>query len=293
MKPFHYFRPDSLPQAVDLLAEHGSAARLLAGGTDVIVRMRLGHLAPEVVIDVKRIQALEDGVSIANGSLRIGARCVMTDLAAHPRIREYFPALVESSNVVGSVQIRNRATLAGNVCNASPAADTVPALLVYGARVNAIGPAGERTVPLEDFLKGPGQTALASSEIVTSIDLPVPVEPTGSKFGRVTRRWGVDLATVNLCGLVTASGKVRFAYGAVGPKAFVVGDETGRLASGEVSPEEVTNLIQHFISHAAPRTDVRGGRDYRLAMLKTMSARVLNASHERLRADTERRARLQ
>ena len=162
--------------------------------------------------------------------LRIGARAVMTDLIGDARIRRHFPALVEAARVVGSVQIRNRATLAGNICNASPAADTAPALLVYGAVVNLVGRGGARSVPLTDFFTGPGSTVLTRGELVESIDLPVPTEPTGARVRPrdapvAASTWRRSIS----CCLVTASGEARFAYGAVGAAAVSREDDSGAL----------------------------------------------------------------
>jgi carbon-monoxide dehydrogenase medium subunit len=147
---FQYVRPESLDELLGLLHEHGPEAKLLAGGTDLVVRLRSGGV-PRMVIDLKRVEELRGDVVETGGRLRIGARAVMTDLIEDRRVRRYFSALVEGASVVGSVQIRNRATLAGNICNASPAADTVPALLVYGAVANLVGCTGRRSVPLGFF----------------------------------------------------------------------------------------------------------------------------------------------
>src|SRR4029077_6325378 len=185
MRPFAYERPTSLPAAVALLAEHGPDARLLAGGTDLIIRLRDGAIQPQMVVDIKRIAELDDEIREGDGGLTVGAHTTMTDIAADPRIRRDFPALAEAGAVVGSVQIRNRATLAGNICNASPAADTAPALLAYGALVNVIGPSGGRRIPLTEFFLGPGQTVLNAGELVASIELPLPSRRTGAAFGRV------------------------------------------------------------------------------------------------------------
>ena len=281
MRPFAYARPNGLSEALSLLAEHGPGARLLAGGTDVLVRLRLGHMRPKIVVDVKHIGALGSDVVETDAGLRIGARAVLTDIIADERIQRHFPALVEAATVVGSVQIRNRATLAGNICNASPAADTAPVLLVHGATINVIGSAGPRRVPLHEFFIGPGQTVLGPSELVESIDLPFPSDVSGSAFGRVTRRRGVDLATVNLCCLVTGSGNVRFAFGAVGPRPFVVEDDTGALLdrSGRGSQNAA---LDRLLAQATPISDVRANRDYRVAMLAVMSRRALDAATGRL-----------
>src|SRR5262245_14140780 len=137
MKPFQYARPETLDETLSLLSKYGQDATLLSGGTDVMVRLRMGR-TPRILIDLKRVKSIPDGILDSQSSINIGARAVITDIVNDTRVRRQFPALVEAANVVGSVQIRNRATLAGNICNASPAADTVPALLVYGAMVNLI-----------------------------------------------------------------------------------------------------------------------------------------------------------
>src|SRR5258706_3663967 len=149
MRAFAFEQPESLRDAIAVLAR-APEARLLAGGTDLIIRLRDGSVATDVVVDVKRIHELDASISEGRGGLMIGARTVMTDIAADPRIRGGYAALAEGAAVVGSAQIRNRATLAGNICNASPAADTVPALLVFGATVVVTGPGGERRIPIDE-----------------------------------------------------------------------------------------------------------------------------------------------
>ncbi len=146
----------------------------------MIIRLRDGSIQPRIVVDVKRIAELDDDIREDDGGLTIGARTTMTDIAADQRIRRDFQALAEAAAVVGSVQIRNRATLAGNICNASPAADTAPALLVYGAIVVVTGPAGTRRIPIDDAFVRSGVTTLARGELVTAVELPRPVEPRGS-----------------------------------------------------------------------------------------------------------------
>ena len=285
MRPFRYARPSDLSEAWSVLAEHGPDARLLAGGTDVLVRLRLGHMRPGIVVDIKRIGELRSDIVETDGCLRIGARAVMTDIIADLGIQRHFPALVEAAAVVGSVQIRNRATLAGNICNASPAADTAPVLLAHGATVNLIASSGRRHVPLHEFFIGPGRTVLGAGELVESIDLPLASDKIGAAFGRVTRRRGVDLATINLCCLVTESGRVRFAFGAVGPRPFVVEDDTGALVltGGASDRASQDAALDRLLAHATPISDVRASEDYRMAMLSVMSRRALDAATGRLR----------
>jgi carbon-monoxide dehydrogenase medium subunit len=233
MRPFAYERPASLGEAFDILAEHGDGrARLLAGGTDLLIRLRDGTFRPHVVVDVKKIAEIDDGVREWDSRLAIGARAAMTEIMADARVRASFPALADAASYVGSVQIRNRATLAGNLCNASPAADTAPALLVYDAVVVAAGPGGERRIPVDEWFVRSGVTTLAPDEIVTAVELPLPDGPRGSAFARRTRRRGHDLASVTLACAIDDDGVTRVAYGSVGPRPALAVDHGGALADG-------------------------------------------------------------
>lgn len=278
MRSLEYLRPVSLGELLAMMRQHGPAARLLAGGTDLLVRARKerGFTGwPLVVIDLKRVAELRSDVAEIDGHVRIGARAVMTDVIADARIIEHFPALIEAAMVVGSVQIRNRATIAGNLCNASPAADTAPALLAYRARLNLVSEAGLRQLPIDDFFAGAGRTMLAPGEIVESIDLPLPTEPTGGAFARLTRRHGVDLAIVNLCCVVRESGDMRMAFGAVGPRPFVV---TSRQ---DARLDDVLKL-------ATPISDLRASKEYRMAMLPILARRAFNRAVTRMREAARR-----
>lgn len=278
MRSISYERPATLTQAVSLLQAHGSDARLLAGGTDLIIGLRQGTVRPNVVVDLKAIPELRPDIRLAAGRVSISADTVMSGLAADDRIRAQFPALAEAAAVVGAVQIRNRATLAGNICNASPAADTAPALLAYDALVVAFGPGGARRIPIEAFFAGPGQTTLARGELVIAIELPVPARPAGSAFGRLTRRRGADLATVSACASVDGSGVTRLGLGAVGPRPLLATDDTGVLADPGADPDEQAGALARLVLTASPISDVRASREYRLSMLGVLSQRVLRAA---------------
>lgn len=279
---FAYSRPGSLDEALAILREQPDA-RALSGGTDLLVGLRKGTVRPSHVVDLKAVPELGGGISELDGWIRVAASTVITDLVAHPVVAERYPALVEAALVVGSIQIRNRATLAGNVCNASPAADTVPPLLVHGAEVELIGEAGRRRLPLERFLLGPGRTALEPGELVAAAWLPVPSGPMGTAFGRMTRRRGVDLATVNLACSVDADGVTTFAYGAVGPRAFVARDQTGVLADRATDGARRDEVLRELANPASPITNVRATREYRQDMLLVLSRRALDTALRRLR----------
>jgi CO/xanthine dehydrogenase FAD-binding subunit len=265
---FDYLRPSTLDELFSCLRERPNAV-LLSGGTDLIVRIRKGGALPPAVIDLKRIEAISAEVAQTDRCVQIGARAVMADIISSPAVASEFPALVEAASVVGSVQIRNRATLAGNLCNASPAADTAPALLAYRAAVHLISADGRRKMPLDDFFTGPGRTALRGGEIVASIEIPRTDEPVGAAFGRLTRRQGVDLAIASVCCVARRSGDVRFAFGAVGPRPFAVDTRADRP-------------VDDVVAQASPISDLRGGKDYRSAMLPILARRALRTALARL-----------
>lgn len=279
---FTLLRPETLEEATELLHTHGAEATLLSGGTDVLVQLRAGKVNPRYVIDLKRVRSLSSEIVDEGGSLRIGCLVLLSDIIEDKRVVQDFPVLVEAASTVGSVQIRNRATLAGNICNASPAADTVPALLVHRAIVELAGTAGKRSVPLAEFFLGPGKTVRKQDEIVVSIELPKPREASGAAFDRLTRRRGVDLATINVACMVTRSGTTRFAYGAVGPTPLVVEDASGRLANPSVGEAEQEEIILSLIEKTRPISDVRASKEYRAAMLRVYSRRTLRIAIERL-----------
>lgn len=277
---FQYARPTSLAEAFALLRDE-PRSKLLCGGTDLVVGLRKGRLAPPLVVDIKHVAELQPGISEIGGRLRIGATTVLSKVIADERVRTMFPALVEGGQVVGSIQIRNRATLAGNLCNASPAADTAPPLLVYGALLELVCDGGTREVALTDFFTGPGTTVLAPGELVSAISLPLPQAPKGAAFERMTRRRGVDLATVNLCCLVSG-GETWFAFGAVGPRPFLVRDETGRLADPSLGDGERSEALGRLTSQASPISNVRASREYRAEMLLVLARRALRRAHDQL-----------
>lgn len=285
MQPFAYARPTSLDEAVALLAERGPEARVLAGGTDLIIRLRDGSMAPSLVVDVKRIPELAPGIRVDDGRLVIGATTVMTDIARHPVVRRDLAALADAAAVVGSVQIRNRATLAGNVCNASPAADTAPALLVHGAVVVATGPGGVRRIALDDLFVRSGVTTLAPGELVTALEFPLPADRIASAHQRRTRRRGHDLASVTLTCGVDASGVVRIAFGSVGPRPLLRVDATGVLADPAAPDEAKAAVFETIFADASPSArSMRAGPEYRLAMLRVLGRRALAGALARLAA---------
>lgn len=276
---FGYVRPGTLAAAFDLL---GEGARPMAGGTDLIVGLRKGKLSAELVVDLKGIDELAPGIVEEDGEMVVTSNTVMTDLAGDDRIRSRYPALADAAERVGSIQIRNRATLTGNICNASPAADTAPPLIVHRARVEITGAEGSREMPVAEVMQGPGRTALGPSEIVTRVILPDPAHLQGTAFARLTRRRGVDLATVSVCCGVETDGTVRFVLGAAAPRPLEVTDTTGALVDPDCAPGERTARLEELMAGASPISDVRGSEEYRRAMLVVLAERTLARAQEEM-----------
>lgn len=283
MSDFEYVRPTTIDEAVKFLAAHGAETHILAGGTDLLIQLRNNDIQPSFILDVKHIHELQTGVQLTDGLVSISATVTMSELVMNPLINRYFPALVEAANVVGSVQIRNRATLVGNICNASPAADSAPPLLVYGAEVVAMGLHGKRRIPLNDFFVRSGVTALQRGEIVASIELPVPCIRMGAAHVRRTRRRGHDLASVTLCCGVEETGVVRLSYGSVGPRPVLAIDKSGILADEKAPEEAKTAIFESMFAQASPsKTSMRASPAYRLAMLKILGRQALALALSRL-----------
>ena len=281
MRAFAVAQPEDLGEAIALLAGE-PAARLLAGGTDLIIGLRDGSIQTPVVIDIKRIRELDASIAEADGGLVIGARTAMTEIAADPRIRARYTALAEGAAVVGSVQIRNRATLAGNICNASPAADTTPAMLVFGATVVVRGPAGERRLSIDEVFVRSGVTTIRPDEIVTRIELPPMPGRVGSTHVRRTRRRGHDLASVTIAVAVLESGETRLAYGSVGPRPLLRVDTTGVLADPAASDVARLRILDDLFADAAPSAgSMRASPEYRLAMLRVLGLRAVDTARAR------------
>ncbi|MEM9318930.1 MAG: FAD binding domain-containing protein [Pseudomonadota bacterium] len=285
MTPFDYMLPQTLDEACSAWRTHAADARLLAGGTDLNVALRHGAISTQMVIDLKAVAELAPDLRQVGGALRVSAGTTMTKLSRYLTEHSLFPSLREAADVVGSIQIRNRATLVGNICNASPAADTVPVLAALGALAEIAGPSGVRRTPVAEFIEGNRQIDLGVGEIVAAVHIPLPNGAQGCAFDRITRRRGVDLATVNMACTVAEDGQVTLAFGAVSPRPLVLHDQSGVLADPAAPAEARANAIESLADHARPISDVRANADYRRAMLSVMAGRALDAAHQRLAAE--------
>lgn len=273
-----FHAPDTVEDAVALLAADPSA-RPLGGGTDLIVQMRSGRVAPSAVVDLKRIAGLS-GVRRDGGRFVIGAATPCTALRNDAELCAAWPGVVEAANLIGSVQVRNRATMAGNLCNASPAADSVPALVAAGATCVVAGPSGTREIPVEAIPVSPGRTSLSAGEFVVEIRLPARAERAADAYLRSIPRTEMDIAVVGAAANLTfdADGtctSARIALGAVAPTVVVV-EAAGAAMVGTRLEEAALEVVAEAARAACnPIDDKRGTISYRRAMAGVLARRAV------------------
>lgn len=286
MRNFTYYDPKTVRQAVRLLQKHQGDVKVLAGGTDLFLRMRHRALTPDVVIDLKRIRALTGLRYSGQKGLRIGATVTQGEVENHASVRRHYGALAEAASWVGSLQTRHRATVVGNLCNASPAADTAPALIAYRAVVHIAGPDGERQVPIEEFFAGPGRTVLAADEIVTELTLPPPQGKHGWGFRRRTRT-AIDIALVSACAVVHADNgicsDVSIGLGAVAPTPLRATAAEALLRGQQPSAALIEAAGQAAAAACNPISDVRCSAEYRKDMADVLTRRCLQSACQMLR----------
>lgn len=275
-----YSRPATIAEAVSALASEPRGSRILVGGTDLLVAMRHKSVEPTLVVDIKGLRDAAPPIAPDDQGITFGPTATMSNVAAHPVVREWFPALVEAAELVGSVAIKNRASLIANSANGSPAADTSPPLVALGASVTISSVSGERTSALSEFFLGPRRTLCGPGEMVTSLRVPRPTPGSSSSFARMTRRRGVDLATCSVAAVVDGEGVITVGLGAVGPTTLL----GGPVPSVDLSSEEqVERALDALLAPATPIGDVRAGRPYRAAMVRVLGRRaVLRAAGRRI-----------
>ena len=282
-----YEAPESVGEAVRLLAGGGPRGRVLAGGTDLLVQLRAGTIDPDVIIDVKGIgetrKIHEDG-----GVLVIGAAVTGAELGEHQAAKAMWPGVVESAELIGSTQIQGRASLAGNLCNASPAADTVPALIAAAATCRVAGPNGTRSVPVEDVCTGPGQLSLGDGEFVVAFELPERPPRSADAYLRFIPRTEMDIAvvgagvnlTLDESGRCTAA---RVALGAVAPTVILVEEAGAALAGTNCGDAAIEAMAAAARAACRPIDDKRGTAEYRTKVAGVLAARAARIAVDRAR----------
>lgn len=295
---FDFYQPATLQEASRLLKENGPGGRFLAGGTDLVIAMKEKGLLPKYIVDLKRLPGLSGIRENSDGSISLGALTTLHEIETSPVIKRRYPFLAQSAAEVGSIQIRNRATVGGNIANASPSADTSPALMALGATATVAGTGGEGKIALEEFFKGPGQNIMNPDEILTEITLPKTAVNLVGEYIKFSPREMMDLAYVGVAVVYNLAPNdrkctgVRIVLGAVAPTPIRAIRAEASL-EGQVLSEAVAEKAGRIAAEEAkPISDVRSSADYRRAMVGTMTKRaLLNAAVGPGKSWVERRDR--
>jgi len=282
-----YEAPKTLEQAIALLSGANGQARVLAGGTDLLIQMRAGRADPGLLVDIKAIPEMRSTVADAGG-YRIGAAVTCMELIENEAFARVWPGIVDSVKYIGSIQVKGRATMGGNLCNASPAADSVPALIAASAVVCIAGPQGPREAPVEDFVAGPGKTTLAGGELVASFRLPPRAPHSGDAYLRFTPRTEMDIAVVGAAVNLTLDdrgvcSRARVSLGAVAARALLVPEAAAALIGTKVDAAALEHLAAAASAACRPIDDKRGTKEFRIKVAGVMARRAAEIALERAR----------
>lgn len=279
-----YLAPQSLEDAVALLSE-SPGARVLAGGTDLLVRMRSDMADPETILDIKRIDSTR-AITQEDGGWRIGASVSAAEMGEHAALVADWPGVVEAANLIGSTQIQGRCTIAGNLCNASPAADSVPALVAAAAVARVVGPKGQRDVPVQEIPVSPGKTSLEQGEFVASIFLPARAARSGDAYLRFIPRTEMDIAVVGCAVALTLDDSgtctdARVSLGAVAPTVLLVDEAAQTLIGTKVDEAALDALAKAASDAAKPIADKRGTVEFRVHVAGVLARRAATIAKNR------------
>lgn len=291
MQAFEYASAKTISEAVSLLSQKGEKARILAGGTDIIVQVREGRRQVELLVDIKEIPEANELSYDPEKGLQIGAAVPCYRIYENELVAKSYPGLIDSVSIIGGIQIQSRATLGGNLCNASPAADSIPSLIVYGAVCNIAGADGTRQVPIEDFCIAPGRTVLKNGEFLVSFQLPPPKKNSGAYYLRFIPRNEMDIAVVGagasvvLDEALSSLVEARIALGAVAPTPLLVREAADLLRGKPVSDEAIAAAAEAAQAAARPISDMRGSANQRRHLVGVLTRRTLKGAIERAKGE--------
>ena len=282
---FEYFAPERLEEALLILSEKGKGACVMAGGTDLVMKMNRGLLKPATIIGLNRIKELNKIDFNAKKGLTIGATALIAEVASHPDIKRRYPAIAYAASVMANVQIRNMGTVAGNLCNAAPSADNAPTLMAMGAEVTLTSMEGDRHIPVERFFRGPGMTVIEPGEIMTSIFVPIPPSRSGASYKRISARGKVDIAAVCVGVMVTMENEtckeVRIVLGSVAPVPLRAIKTEKILKGKRITQELIKKAGEQASRESRPISDVRASAEYRKKMVSALTRRALEEANAR------------
>ncbi|MCY4403754.1 MAG: xanthine dehydrogenase family protein subunit M [Candidatus Poribacteria bacterium] len=289
MQAFEYIDAKTVSEAVALLDEKGDKARILAGGTDLIVQAREGRRELDWMIDIKSIPDVNVLDFDSDTGLTLGAAVPCYKIYADDAICNAYPGLVDATKIIGGTAIQGRAGVGGNLCNASPAADCIPPLIVLNATCAIVGPNGQREISVEDFCTGPGQTALGQGEILVSLKIPTPQQNSSSYYLRFIPRNEMDIAVVGAGASVVLDAdkqrivSARIALGAVAPTPLFAGEASALLTDKEISDDAIDEAAQAAQAIARPISDMRGTAEQRTHLVGVLTRRALNGAIQRVK----------
>lgn len=285
---FEYLAPASVAEAVEMMDRYGDRARLIAGGTDLILAMKKREVSPDQLISLSAIAELKGITTGANGEIRIGALTTIAEIERSDMVKNALPVLRDAVDVMASAQIRTLATIGGNLCSAVPSADTAPPLMALGASLTHVGKAGERTIPVEDFFTGPKACARKADEVLTAIVIPKPAPFSGGCYVKLMRRQAMDLALVGVAACLTLDNnrkvcrEARVALGAVAPTPIRVPEVESLLVNRELDEALVAEAGRIAGAQCRPITDIRASLEYRCSMVEVFMRRALAEAYTRI-----------
>ena len=287
MKEFEYAVARTVDEAVSLMAEKGSKARILAGGTDVLVQLRTGRREIERIVDVKEIPELNQLSYDPQNGLQLGAALPCYVIYQNEKVSQIYPGLIDAVAMIGGIQIQGRASVGGNVCNAAPSADCIPPLIALNATCQIAGPNGTREVPAEQFCTAPGQNILKDGEILVSMRMPPPQKQSGTHYLRFIPRNEMDIAVAGVGSSVVLDEKgksfvsARIALASVAPTPLFVEEAGAALKGREVSEEAINDAAEAAMAAARPISDMRGTVQQRRHLVGVLTRRTLREAIER------------
>lgn len=276
---FDYLEPATIEEAVSLLSKYDGKAKVIAGGTDLVTQIRNKAIKPEYVVDIEGIPGLEHIKCDTKQGLSIGALTTIRALELSNELRQNYPVISQAAGQLGSMAIRNIATVGGNVCNAAPSAETAPSLIGLQAKAKIVGPSGERTVSLEDFFTGPGETVLKRGELLVEIQIPAPSPKTKGVYLKHAIRGSIDLAIVGVAAVMTMEGELcrdaRIVLGAVAPTPMRAKEAEKILIGKKIDDALIGKAAEAASAKSRPITDVRASAEYRRKMVKVFTKRAV------------------
>ena len=291
MEAIDYTAPKTLDEALKVMAEHGDRARVLAGGTDLLVQLRGGRRSADIIVDSKFIPELNELSYDAQTGLTIGAAVPCCNIYEDKAVEAHYPGLTDCASLIGSIQIQGRASIGGNLCNAAPSADSIPSIIALGGVANITGPNGSRQVPAEDFCTAPGRNVLEPGELLVSINLPVPQAHSGANYLRFIPRNEMDIAVAGVGSSVILDGSGqnfvsgRVALASVAPTPVFSKAAGESLAGKPVSEATINEAAEKAMADAKPITDMRGTIKQRVHLVGVLTRRTLNTAVKRARGE--------